>query len=157
MKTDPHVAIEAPQSFYAQEVVAVPADVLPLLSRDPRQGPGVEGLQAVRRPVQAGDAPRQSGHQDQDQDGPQGCQRAHPESGSESSLPAFAFPMKREQKEEAAARQRGVCWSCSHSKTDRRTSSHAGATLICMDALQPCLYIYTCGHITSQLEIYKVA
>lgn len=96
MKAYPHIAIEAPQPLYAQEVVAVPADLLPLLPRDPRQGPGVEGLQAVHRPVQARDASRQSGHQDQDQNGTQGRQRAHPGSGSESSLPAFAFPVKRE-------------------------------------------------------------
>lgn len=96
MKADPHVAIEAPQPFNAQEVVAVSAYLLPLLPRDPRQGPGIESLPAVRRPVQAGGASRQSGHQAQDQDSPQGRQRAHRGSGSESSLPAFAFPVKRE-------------------------------------------------------------
>lgn len=66
MKANAHVAIEAPQPFNAQEVVAVPADLPPLLPWDPGQGPGVEGLPAVGRPVQAGGASRQSGHQAQD-------------------------------------------------------------------------------------------
>lgn len=96
MKADPHVAIETPQPFNPQEVVALPADLFPLLPRDPRQGPGVEGLPAVRSAIQAEGASHQSGHQAQDQYSPKGRQRAHPGSGSESSLPAFAFPMKRE-------------------------------------------------------------
>lgn len=151
MEADSHVAVQPSEPFNTQEVVTIPADLLPLLPWDPRQGPGVEGLPAVRGPVQARGASRQPGHQAQDQDGPQGRQRAHPGSGSESSLPAFAFPMKREEEEEeAAARQRVACGSCAHSQTDRRTELSVRATLICMDALQPCLYIYTCRHITSQ-------
>jgi len=77
VKADPHVAIEAPQPFNAQEIVAVPVDRLPLLPWDPRQRPGVEGLPAVLCAVQTGGASRQSGNQAQYQDSPQGCQSDH--------------------------------------------------------------------------------